>query len=141
MTHIIGLRERCDTVRVFKNAWFSKFAGKEKISDEALCEAVKRADSGLIDADLGGGLIKQRVARPGSGKSGGFRALVFFRAGSRAVFAFGFAKNDQANIDGRDERELKDAAKIVLGLSEEMMDRQVTAGKFQEVMCDAQAST
>ncbi len=128
-------------MRVFKNAWFSKFAGKEKISDEALYEAVKRAEAGLIDADLGGGVIKQRVARPGSGKSGGFRTLVFFRAGSRAVFAFGFAKNDQANIGARDERELKDAAKIVLGLSEEMMDRQVTAGKFEEVICDAQAST
>lgn len=128
-------------MRVFKNAWFSKFAAKEKISDEALCEAVKRAQLGLIDADLGGGVIKQRVARPGSGRSGGFRTLVFFRARSRAVFAFGFAKNDQANIGGKDERELKDAAKIVLGLSEEMVDRQLAAGRFQEVMCDAQAST
>jgi hypothetical protein len=65
-------------VRLFKNAWFQKFARKEKISDAALCEAVAHAGAGLIDADLGGGLLKQRVARPGAGKSGGYRTLIFF---------------------------------------------------------------
>jgi hypothetical protein len=55
-------------MRVFKNAWFQKFASKEKICDAALCEAVARADRGLIDADLGGGVIKQRVERPGEGR-------------------------------------------------------------------------
>jgi len=39
--------------------------------DDRLCEAVERAESGLIDANLGGGLIKQRVARLGQGRSGG----------------------------------------------------------------------
>ena len=81
-------------MRVFKNGWFQKFARKEKISDAMLCEAVARAERGQIDADLGAGLIKQRVARPGAGKSAGFRTLVFFRAQTRAVFAFGFAKSD-----------------------------------------------
>ncbi|WP_234056077.1 type II toxin-antitoxin system RelE/ParE family toxin, partial [Xanthobacter sp. NFH-6] len=58
-------------MRVFKNSRFHKFARKEKISDAMLCEAVERAERGQIDADLGAGLIKQRVARPGAGKSGG----------------------------------------------------------------------
>jgi hypothetical protein len=66
-------------MRVFKSAWFRKFAGKEKISDAALCDAVARAEAGLIDADLGAGLLKQRVSRPGAGKSGGYRTLIFFR--------------------------------------------------------------
>ena len=64
-------------MRVFKNAWFVRFARKERISDAALCDAVARAEKGLIDADLGGGLLKQRVARSGGGKSGGYRALLF----------------------------------------------------------------
>jgi hypothetical protein len=59
-----------------------------------LCEAIERADRGLVDADLGGGVVKQRMARPGAGRSGGYRALVFFRRGERAVFVFGFAKKD-----------------------------------------------
>jgi hypothetical protein len=88
------LREVAEAVRVFMNAWFGKFARKERISNVALCEAVSRAEAGLIDANLGGGVVKQRVARPGAGRSGGYRSLLFFRTGARAVFAFGFAKSD-----------------------------------------------
>lgn len=58
-------------MRVFKNAWFGRFARKEKISAEVLWEAVVRAEKGLVDADLGGGVIKQRIARPGESKSKG----------------------------------------------------------------------
>ncbi|RAR56731.1 RelE toxin of RelEB toxin-antitoxin system [Onishia taeanensis] len=58
-------------MRIFKNAWFERFAKKQKLEDAALRDAIRRADQGLIDADLGGGVIKQRVARPGQGKSGG----------------------------------------------------------------------
>ena len=129
-----------EAVRVFKNAWFRKFARKEKINDAALCEAVARAERGLIDADLGGGVIKQRVARPGSGRSGGYRTLIFFRVGTRAVFAFGFAKSDLDNIDEDDERDLKATAKLTLGFSDADMDRLVALGEFQEVMCHAEGT-
>jgi len=125
-------------VRVFKNGWFQKFARKEKISDAMLCEAVARAERGQIDADLGAGLIKQRVARPGAGKSGGFRTLVFFRTQKRAVFAFGFAKSDIANLDDADEAYLKKAAKLVLGFTDEQLDAEVVAGRMLEVKCDDQ---
>ena len=80
--------------RILLNRWFQRFASKERISSAALIEAIDRADRGLIDADLGGGVIKQRVARPGQGRSGGYRTLILFRVGRRAVFAFGFAKSD-----------------------------------------------
>ena len=123
-------------MRVFKNGWFQKFARKEKISDAMLCEAVARAERGLIDADLGAGLVKQRVARHGAGKSGGFRTLVFFRTQKRAVFAFGFAKSDMANLDDADEAYLKKAAKLVLGFTDEQMDAEVVAGRMLEVKCD-----
>lgn len=125
-------------MRVFKNSRFHKFARKEKISDAMLCEAVERAERGQIDADLGAGLIKQRVARPGAGKSGGFRTLIFFRAEMRAVFAFGFAKSDMANLDDAEEAYLKKAAKLVLGFADAQMDAEVAAGRMFEVNCDEQ---
>jgi hypothetical protein len=79
--------------RIYKNRWFAKFASREGISDAALVAAIDQANRGLVDADLGGGLIKQRVAREGGGKSGGYRTLVFFRHEELAIFAFGFAKS------------------------------------------------
>ncbi len=124
-------------MRIFKNAWFGKFARREKISDTALREAVARAETGLIDADLGGGLIKQRVARPGAGRSGGYRALIFFRVERRAVFAFGFAKNDRANLNVEEEAAFKKAAKLVLAFSEAQMDAELETGRLTEVNGDA----
>ena len=79
-------------MRLFKNKPFSRFARKAKLSDTALREAVGRAERGLIDADLGGGVIKQRIAREGAGKSSGFRTIILFRAGERSFFVHGFAK-------------------------------------------------
>ena len=124
------------TARVFRNAWFRKFARKQRIGDASLCAAVARAEAGLIDADLGGGLIKQRVARPGEGRSAGYRTVIVYQVGSRAVFVFGFAKKDQGNIEGDDEKDLKRLAKLLLGFTDEELDRLVAAGKFDEVSCD-----
>ena len=77
-------------LKVYKNSWFGRFASKEKILDDALWAAVERAEKGQIDADLGGGVIKQRIARPGSGKSKGYRSIVLFRKGEKAFFVFGY---------------------------------------------------
>ena len=79
-------------MRTFKTKAFMRFADKAGISDVVLCRAVRQAERGLVAADLGGGVIKQRIARSGQGKSGGFRALIVFRAGTRAIFVHGFAK-------------------------------------------------
>lgn len=80
-------------MRTFKTKAFKRFADKAGISDVALCRAV-------TDADLGGGATKQRIARSGQGKSGGFRTLIVFKAGTRAIFVHGFAKNERT-ISGR----------------------------------------
>jgi hypothetical protein len=66
-------------VRIFKSRWFQRFTLKERITDAALREAAARAEKSQIDADLGGGVIKQRIARPGQGRSKGYRAIIFFR--------------------------------------------------------------
>lgn len=123
-------------MRVFKGGRFDRFARKEKVSDAMLCEAVARAERGLIDADLGGGLIKQRVARAGSGKSGGFRTIILFRAETRAVFVYGFAKNDRANLDDDEVVVFKKAARLTLALSEAQMDTEVASGRLIEVGYD-----
>jgi hypothetical protein len=89
-------------VRRFKTKPFARFANRSGIGDLTLCETIRDAERGLLAADLGGGVIKQRIARPGQGKSGGFRTLVVLKRGVRAVFVHGFAKNEKDNI-ARDE--------------------------------------
>jgi hypothetical protein len=96
-------------VRIFKTKTLAKFTRRNGISDASLAAAVKRAMDGLIDADLGGHIIKQRVARPGQGKRGGFRMLIGFRS-DLAIFLFGFAKNERENID---DDQLKTLREIV----------------------------
>ena len=92
----------------------------------------------MIDADLGGGLIKQRVAREGGGKSGGYRTLVFFRHEERAIFAFGFAKSGKANLSAAELKVYKQAAKIVLALTQTQIDIEVREERLFEVNDDAQ---
>lgn len=123
-------------MRIFKNAWFHRFARKERIEDSALQEAIERAEKGLIDADLGGSVIKQRVARPGQGKSGGFRTVILYRYGERAFFVYGFAKSDLDNITADEERLYKKAAKHVLELSDEQLETLLKKGLFSEVEAD-----
>lgn len=96
-------------------------------------EAIVRAERGLVDADLGGGVIKQRVARAGQGRSGGYRTLILFRQGDKAIFAFGFAKSRQENISQADLAVLRQAADEALGWSEDDMDRLVAAGALVEI--------
>jgi len=125
-------------IRIYANRWFAKFAAKEKISDATLAEAVHRAESGLIDADLGGGLIKQRIARQGSGKSGGYRSILIFRSGERAIFVFAFAKSDKANLSAAELKAYRKAASIMLELGTEQIETEVEAGRLIEVKNDEQ---
>lgn len=94
-------------MRVLVIKAFGRFQRRERIADAALVEAIARAERGLIDADLGGGLIKQRVARPGQGRSGGFRTVIAYRSRHRAVFLYGFAKSERDNIDADELESLR----------------------------------
>lgn len=121
-------------MKVYKNAWFARFARKQGITDRTLLDAIGRAGRGLVDADLGGGVIKQRVARRGQGKSGGFRTIVLYRMPERAVYVYGFAKSDRADLDRDEEAMFKKAAIQVLGLSEAQLAELVANGQFSEVI-------
>lgn len=112
-------------MRVYKNSWFVRFARKEKINDDALRDAIDRTQRGLIDADLGGGLIKQRIARVGEGKSGGYRSIIIYKSGSKAFFVFGFAKSMRENLTGPELLAYKQLAAILLPLTDTELDRQI----------------
>ena len=120
-------------MRIFKTKGATRFARRERIADASLKEAIERAERGTVDADLGGGLIKQRVARPGQGRSGGFRMIVAYRAAARAVFLYGFAKNDRDNIGGDELQTLRTIGANWLAAEAETLMRAVDDGDLQEI--------
>jgi hypothetical protein len=105
-------------LKVYKNAWFGRFARKQKISANALFDAIHRAEQGQIDADLGGGVIKQRISRPEESKSKGYRSIILFCKNGKSFFVYGFAKNDLASIREDEEEQFKKMAKYVLALTD-----------------------
>lgn len=123
-------------MRVYATKWFSRFAKTERISDSRLCDAVERAGRGLLDADLGRGLVKQRVSRPGQGRRGGYRVLIAHRAGERAVFLYGFAKSERDNINPRDLADWQARAQDVLAAALDAIERLIADDELREVYCD-----
>lgn len=120
-------------MRIFKTLAVVRFAKAERIEDAALVEAIAAAERGLIDADLGGGLIKLRIARPGAGKRGGYRMLIGFRAGDRAVVIFGFAKKDMDNISDNQLAIVRQLGQDIMQAKDQEIEKQVENGRLQEV--------
>lgn len=120
-------------MQAFKTRWFARFAKQERIADSSLREAIERAERGLIDADLGGGLIKQRLARKGQGRSGGYRAIIAYCIRNRAVFLCGFAKSERGNISTNELELFRELAKNWLGTDIATFRREIDAGNLQEV--------
>ena len=123
-------------MRVFKTKWLARFARRERIPDRRLSEAIERAERGVVDADLGGGLIKQRVAREGQGRSGGYRMMVAYRSRGRAVFLYAFAKNERENIDADEFLSLREIAQGWLAADSDRITHAVADGALQEVVDD-----
>ncbi|AEB09816.1 hypothetical protein Desac_1985 [Desulfobacca acetoxidans DSM 11109] len=121
-------------LRIFKTKWFMRFARDERIIDESLCQAIERAELGIVDADLGGGVIKQRVARPGQGRSRGYRMLIAYHAGDRAVFLYGFAKKERENIGDDELATLREIAAAWLQADEERLTNAILEGTLEETI-------
>ena len=126
-------------MEIFKVKGFMRFAKAEAIADPILIDAVARAAAGLIDADLGGGVIKQRVARSGQGKSGGYRTIILFRRGERAIFAYGFAKKDRDSLDRAELTAFRKAAELFLGFDQAAVAAMLKSGAWLEVTDDDEA--
>lgn len=122
--------------RIFKIKGFARFQRKERINDATLRKVIADADAGHVDADLGSGLIKQRVARTGQGKSGGYRTIIAIRRGERAVFLYGFAKNERSNIDDDELGEFLRIARKYLALTGQQIAALIAENELMEVIND-----
>ena len=120
-------------MQAFKIKAFAKWANGEGLSDDALASAVVEMDKGLIDAKLGGQVVKKRVALPGRGKRGGTRTLVAFRQGNKAFFIYGFAKNERANVSNKELRALKMLAKELMNYTAAALTSAMKAGELIEI--------
>jgi hypothetical protein len=127
--------------RVFKTRHFSRWLRKSKLTDVALCSAVDEMLAGLIDADLGGDIVKKRVALPGHGKRGGARTLVATRKGSRWFFVFGFQKNERSTVTPTELEALQTLASALLAMDSAQLNTAVEDGTLQEICNDHQSQT
>ena len=120
-------------MRIFKTKWLARFARREGIADKSLREAVQRAEQGMIDVDLGGGLIKQRVVRRGKGRSGGYRMMIAYRAKKRAVFLYGFAKSERENVTADELLVFRKLAESWLSADPARVREETEAGNLWEI--------
>ena len=111
--------------RVFKTRHFARWMGKTELTDSLLCAAVVEMAQGLVDAELGGGVVKKRIGLAGRGKRGGARTLVATNKGNRWFFVFGFEKNERANIADDELEALQSIAKELLARSGPELDHAV----------------
>lgn len=124
-------------MRIFKTKAFHKFAVKNAILDNDLIEAITRADKGLIDAKLGANIIKQRLAKQGQGRSGGFRSFIFYRLQQNHYFVAAISKNEQENISTQELIALKKLAEQYAQLTPQQIEDSVRNGYFIEVKQEA----
>lgn len=120
-------------MQIFKTKWFAHWADKEGLSSQALCAAVTEISQGLVDANLGGHVVKKRVALGGRGKSGGVRTLLAFRMNDKAFFLYGFAKNQQNNITDKELKALKLLAAKLLAYESRQLAMAIAAQELHEV--------
>lgn len=123
-------------MKIYKSKGFAKFSKKERITDSKLCEVVAEAEQGLISADYGDGLIKQRIARPNEGKSGGYRAIIAFRKGERTFFLYGYPKSELEDISDSDKNDFKALAIALLNATDDEIETLTEKGKYIEVKRD-----
>ncbi len=118
---------------ILRTRSFSRWMRKALLNDDALRAAVGEMKRGLVDADLGGGVCKKRVALPGKGKRGGARTVIATNRGDRWIFIFGFEKNEKDNITSAELIFLQHIAKDLLACSDAVLKKAVAGGELQEV--------
>lgn len=125
-------------MRVFKTRVFGRWATREGLADRSLCVAVSEMLQGLIDARLGGGVVKKRVARAGEGKRGGYRTILATNFRDRWFFMFGFAKNERDNIDDEELKMLRQLAAVLLSMSDKAIEDAKKQFELVEIDCGEQ---
>ncbi len=125
---------------IYKTHWFNHWAKKQDLNDSALCRAVQEMQNGLYEADLGGGLLKKRIAKTGQGKSGGFRTLIATNKGDRWFFVFAFEKNARSNIGAKEQSALKRLADELLHYSPQVIENLQQKNELIWVECHEKKS-
>ena len=125
--------------RVFRTRHFTRWMRKTELTDGTLCTAVAEMAQGLVDADLGGGVVKKRVGLAGRGKWGGARTLVATNKGDRWFFVYGFAKNDRASIADDELAALQGIAEQLLVLTDPQLDSAVEDSSLKEICHDSKS--
>ncbi len=120
-------------MRIFKTRTFCKWADKEGLEDASLLAAVAEINNGLVDADLGGHIIKKRIAIGSKGKRGGVRTLLAYKVVDKAFFIYGFAKNVRANISSNELKALRCLAQELLVYSDKQLMIAINANVLIEV--------
>ncbi len=120
----------------YKTRTFAIWASKVGVSDVALIQAVEEMSRGLIDADLGGHVVKKRIALPGLGKRGGARVIVATKLTDRWFFLFGFSKSEQDNIDTADLKALREMAEQLLAFNDQQLSVALAASELMEINHD-----
>lgn len=125
-------------MRVFKTRHFCRWMRKTELTDRALCAAVREMASGLVDADLGRGVIKKRIGLAGRGKRGGARTIVATNKADRWFFVFGFEKNVRASISDDELEALQEIAQVLLARTAAELDSILADGSIEEICDDDQ---
>jgi hypothetical protein len=120
-------------MQIFVTKWFQRWAAREALTDDALLTAVEEIGRGLIDADLGGHVVKKRIGTHGRGKSGSVRTLLAIQLDEKAFFIYGFSKNERANVSQRELKALKLLASELLGYTDAALEKAMQAGELIEV--------
>jgi hypothetical protein len=123
-------------MRAFMTRTFEDWAEDQDIPEDQLADSVREIEQGLIDADLGGHLVKKRVARAGQGKSGGFRTILAFQKEERAFFLYGFAKNERDNITPKELKALRILGNEFLSYDDETIQRLLSLEELFEIEVD-----
>ena len=126
------------SIKAFMSRQFAPWARGEEVTDDALCNAVREIERGLVDARLGGFLLKKRIPKSHKGKSGGLRTIIAYRQEHRLVFLFGFAKRDRANIEQTEKQALLELGNVYMAMSEKDLSEAIRSGVLLEVVCDGE---
>ncbi len=122
------------------NCGFARVARKCGLTDRAILSAALEIEAGLVDARLGGFLIKKRIGIDGRGKSGGLRTILAHRQADRMVFLYLFAKNERDNITDQERQALSELDDEYMLLTAGQLSDLLHDGILTEVLCDDKAN-
>ena len=120
-------------MRILKTRSFKKWATRESLTDKHIAKAVAEMEQGLVDAELGGGLVKKRIAMGSRGKRAGARTIIAYQRHDKAFFVYGFKKNEKSNLDVTELVSLKQLGELLLNFSEAKLKSALVVGELYEV--------